>query len=83
MFLSHSNHGSTWRELALPRKERHAVSLVPPEEELASGSENPGDLGDSGQHKGSGGSNEGKDPQVRAVVVWEEVLDQAGHGRFP
>lgn len=43
----------------------------------------PDDLWESGQHRGSRAQMTEKTPQVKAAAIWEEVLEEAGHGSFP
>lgn len=49
---------------------------------MGSESVRPGDMG-IWTAQGVQGPDERGDPQVRAAAVWEEVLGEAGHGRFP
>lgn len=38
---------------------------------------------ESGQHRGSRAQMKEKTPQMKAAAIWEEVLEEAGHGSFP
>ena len=63
----------------LPRKEGHAVLLVPSEKRQEAWSVTHRNLDSTGYP----GPNRGEEPQVRAAAAWEEVLQEAGLGRFP